>query len=353
MNLDKKQLKTLEKAADRGDGAAAAELCRYYNIEAMRSAYNKWLKPLEKALMYGNKSAEADCPQGIVELARCVGMYMNDSYISGKVKSFEKIRDKMPARLKAAAEAGNADAMFYLGMSYFRVPYGCGLFARDNAAAVSWLEKAASAGHTLAAYFLGMRYARGLGMEQNDEKAAGYLSAAARKGHGLSAVYCDIMYPDVPPYLREGAVGNLRKTADRYLAKLLENIKAHGLPYAAIATAEKISKEANAGMSSPKLLYSVGLGEYFGVGGYVRDEEEGKKNIMYAAECCNTGAENTYACILLAENSGNTGTVKALQYIADAAEQNIWQNIDWIPYFETPENIMLWLVYDSDFLYAA
>lgn len=365
MKLDKKQIKELRKAAKKGDTDATAQLCRLYRIAARQSYGRNGERFSKAAIVYGEKSAQAGNPQGIAELFLCLEELAYSEY-SGISKSYAKIYEKMADRLKAAAEAGNADAQYYLGMSYFRVPFGRSMFGKDNAAAAMWLERAAGQGHVLAAYFLGMRYARGMGISQDDEKAAALLSAASQKGHGLSAAYCSLMYPDSLLSVRNELVDELIKRADAYIDKLSK--KRHSdLDYnnkhidywdkydSLEIISQKVRNAADRGMSRPDLLYESGLRAYYGTPECPRDTKEGRKFIKYAAECGHKDAENTYACILLSEHKNRHTMTKALQYIADAAEQFILDG-DIPPIYDLhdsyynyrPEMMMFSLVFAPD-----
>ena len=84
-------------------------------------------------------------------------------------------------RVKAAAEQGNAEAQFLLGLQY---KVGDGI-DKDRGEAVKWLRKSAESGYAEAQYALGDLYA---GLDPTDEladprEAEKWLKAAAAQGN--------------------------------------------------------------------------------------------------------------------------------------------------------------------------
>ena len=75
---------------------------------------------------------------------------------------------------RKAAENGDADAQYKLGLSYFMGTNG---FSNDDAEAFVWFQKAAKQKHTKAQVRLAICYNNGYGVEINDEPAA------AAQGH--------------------------------------------------------------------------------------------------------------------------------------------------------------------------
>jgi TPR repeat protein len=88
------------------------------------------------------------------------------------------------ARLKKAAEKGNAEAQFELGRMYGN---GDGV-PQDYDTAIGWLEKAAQQNHARAQESLGSIYANGVGVQQDFPTARNWYMKAARNGLG-SAQY--------------------------------------------------------------------------------------------------------------------------------------------------------------------
>ena len=95
------------------------------------------------------------------------------------------------ARYRRAAERGDADAQYNLGLLYRQ---GQGV-PRDSGAAVAWFRRAVEQGHAGAQYRLGLSYSLGEGVPQDDAQAATWLRRAAEQGHAgaqyrLGARYC-------------------------------------------------------------------------------------------------------------------------------------------------------------------
>ena len=81
-------------------------------------------------------------------------------------------------RLTQAAEQGDADAQYKLGMCYLS---GLGV-AQDSAEAAKWLRKAAEQGDAYVQFNLGMCYYNGLGVPQDYAEAAKWWRKAAEQG---------------------------------------------------------------------------------------------------------------------------------------------------------------------------
>ena len=77
--------------------------------------------------------------------------------------------------LKAAAERGDAESQYQLGVRYAT---GNGI-ATDDAQAARWIEKAATQGHVGAQFDLGLMYADGNGVPQDSATAVSWLRKAA------------------------------------------------------------------------------------------------------------------------------------------------------------------------------
>lgn len=90
------------------------------------------------------------------------------------------------------AEAGEAEAQFYLGTLYY---HGEGV-PQSTADAARWYRRAADQGHAAAQHNLGvMRYA-GEGMPQDQREALGWFRRAAERGHGAAQYNLGIMYAE-------------------------------------------------------------------------------------------------------------------------------------------------------------
>jgi TPR repeat protein len=98
------------------------------------------------------------------------------SYASGEF-GLKRDRAQAAAWYRKAAEQGNTDAQFWLGILYDR-PDDDG----NDALAVAWYRKAAERGDSRAQYYLGTKYIQGRGVEKNDAQALAWFRKAAEQG---------------------------------------------------------------------------------------------------------------------------------------------------------------------------
>ena len=97
------------------------------------------------------------------------------------MQSFTSSSPGRVAELEKAANQGEAEAQYNLGMMYHR---GIGLMHENHAEAVEWYRKAADQGHAEAQYNLGVMYHRGTGLvHENHAEAAEWYRKAADQGH--------------------------------------------------------------------------------------------------------------------------------------------------------------------------
>lgn len=143
------------------------------------------------------------------EHAECVHRY---NYLCWKKCNFNHIERGL-AILRNAAEKGNADAQFTLGVIYaggrfdVKEPYfedASRDYARtmfgeniDFKRAAYWYTLAAKQDHCAAMYMLGLAYKEGAGVEQDLVKATELMKKAAEQGHS----YAQLSYGDM---LRDG-----------------------------------------------------------------------------------------------------------------------------------------------------
>ncbi len=78
-----------------------------------------------------------------------------------------------------AAENGDAEAQFTIGMAHYR---GIGT-AADEKAALQWIQRAANARHAAAQLHMGLSYLRGTEVPLDETAAASFLESAAMQGH--------------------------------------------------------------------------------------------------------------------------------------------------------------------------
>jgi TPR repeat protein len=131
----------------------------------------------------------------------------------------------------AAAQKGDAEAQFIIGMAYYR---GVGAPA-DEREALSWITRAAAGRNPDAQYHLGLAYLRGTGVAQDEATAAMLFGDAAAQGHA---------------------------EAQYILATLLTN--GRGVPQDHVWAALWYSKAARQGLAQAQsvlgLMYLAGLG---------------------------------------------------------------------------------------------
>lgn len=89
-----------------------------------------------------------------------------------------------------AAEHGNSDALYYLGVMYMD---GLG-FDKDYSEAVKWFRKAAVKGNALAQNNLGAMYNKGNGVPQNPAEAIKWYLMAAEQGDTIAQYNIAVMY---------------------------------------------------------------------------------------------------------------------------------------------------------------
>ena len=82
---------------------------------------------------------------------------------------------------RRAAEQGHAGAQFAIGLLYHDGAGG-GAIPRDPAEAAIWLTRAAEGGNAMAQHLLGRMYRRGSGVPKDQAQAVKWSLAAARRG---------------------------------------------------------------------------------------------------------------------------------------------------------------------------
>jgi len=127
---------------------------------------------------------------GMADLTKIVAKIWPGRYISFVVWR-NRVRHSLSVKIggwftdaSAAAAAGDADGMHYLGMAY---QTGRGVDI-DIVKAAELYRKAADKGHAVSQFRLGNLYARGQGLARNDVAAANWLTKAARQGHPQAQV---------------------------------------------------------------------------------------------------------------------------------------------------------------------
>jgi TPR repeat protein len=94
-------------------------------------------------------------------------------------KSFPNYMENNAMQCKQAAEQGDAEAQYALGMYYYG---GVGVVQDFNQAAY-WYKKVAEQGNANAQYFLGRCYENGIGVVQDYHQAVEWYRKAAAQGN--------------------------------------------------------------------------------------------------------------------------------------------------------------------------
>ena len=126
---------------------------------------------------------------GALILSGCARQAEEDS-VENLVASAQAGDVNARAALEEAAEQGDAEARFVLGMLY---AYGTGV-RQDYAQARLWFEEAAAQGHAEAQHKLGEMYARGWGVRQDGAKALVWYEKAAERGAPAAQFELGVMY---------------------------------------------------------------------------------------------------------------------------------------------------------------
>ncbi len=100
----------------------------------------------------------------------------------------EAVKQGDVSTVREAAESGNAEAQFFLGLMYEK---GAGV-EKNYKQADAWYRKAARQGHALAQNNLGSMYYYGKGVEKDYLQAFGWYQMAARQG--IPEAQTNLMY---------------------------------------------------------------------------------------------------------------------------------------------------------------
>jgi TPR repeat protein len=125
------------------------------------------------------------------------------------VSTFNPDQLRAEAAIRKAAQAGNPEAQFRLGVMYGN---GDGV-TLDHAAAVAWFEKAAAQGHENALITLAWMFANGTGVEVDEARARELYLAAAERGSAKAQYVVATMYR----FAQYGVGKDVEKAVDWYL----------------------------------------------------------------------------------------------------------------------------------------
>ena len=231
-----------EEPEDAGQAARAGE---YFKLGESAEEQQKW----EEAAEYYRKAAEAGNVNAMFALGVC--------YAKGQ----GVLRDDGQSAqwLRKAAELGYVNAMCALGMYYAE---GRGV-AKDDGQAVQWCRKAAEAGEDTAMYNLGVYYEIGQGVPQDDGQAVLWFRKAAEAGKVKAMFALGVRYYDgqgVPQDDRQAAQW-FRKAAEAGHAVAMYNLgvcyeNGQGVPQDDGQAIQWYRKAAEAGNADA--MYSLG-----------------------------------------------------------------------------------------------
>ena len=187
-------------------------------VNCLRKAnsYNEqfWYMPdavnLKKKQLYQIRMPQANviCPpefQPIIEALPDAADILQQDGINIKVRNLENDF----ADWKQAAEEGDADGLYYMG-----VCYGTGdVVSQDYKKSITYLEQAAQKGHLDAIFQLGVYHMFGFGVEKNIRQALKYFELAADNDHCEAAAWAGQIYERGT----DGVQVNHKKAFDLYM----------------------------------------------------------------------------------------------------------------------------------------
>ena len=196
--------------------------------------------------------------------------------------------------LRTRANAGNAEAEFYLGTLYDPTMPGI-RFAKDGPAAAQWYERAADQSYGMAENNLGFFYQTGVGKPKDEAQAASWYRKAADQGVGLAQVNLGLLYETGRGVVKDEAEAArwYRKAADLgeaggayYLGRLYES--GRGVASDLLEAARRYRTAADAGLA----VAQADLGRLYEFGrGVPKDVSEAAGWYQKAAEQNNRLAE--------------------------------------------------------------
>lgn len=195
--------------------------------------------------------------------------------------------------LQEAAEAGDAEAAYQLGLLY---DAGRGVPA-DPARALDWLGKAAEAGHAEAARVIGIYYEEGKGVARDHAQAVAWYGRAARAGNAKAQRNLGTAYAHGRGVLRDFAQAArwFKAAADQGNADAQRNLAylyffGRGVPRDETRATELFAAAAKSGEGGGKAAYALGFAYYNGRG-VERDHGKALENFQIAAHRGNADAQ--------------------------------------------------------------
>lgn len=94
----------------------------------------------------------------------------------------EELKEVLFETITEAAQDGDSNAQFYLGLVYFNGDNDLNV-EQNYKKAIKWLSRAGRRGHVEAQWLLGSCYLSGVGVNQDVEEAVEWLTMAAEQGN--------------------------------------------------------------------------------------------------------------------------------------------------------------------------
>ena len=204
-------------------------------------------------------------------------------------------------QLKQRAEAGEAEAMFNLGVCYAK---GLGVVQNDEQA-VHWYQKAANLGIAGAMHNLGKYYATGLGVVQDHTKAVYWYQKASDLGNAQAMVDLGNCYRTGLGVEQndEQAVHWYQKAADLGIAVAMFNLgicyrTGQGVTQDDVQAVHWFQKAADLG--NAKAMFNLAAYFYFGIG----TKKNNKQAIFWFKKAADEGKDQKALLFLMSEKNG-------------------------------------------------
>ena len=187
-NPDQAQLEAMQRLNDSGDYAALRDLLEPFAQAGNSDAQYNLGVLLRDGLGVEKNTAQAKAWFEKAAAQNHDGAQNNLAHLllGEEQPDYEKIN----GLFRAAAEAGNAEAQFNLGLGYDK---GRGLPV-DNDLKRQWYEKAATQGHRAAIHNLAVMYYNGKGVAQDYGKALMWYTKNAEAGDAEAQFNLGVMY---------------------------------------------------------------------------------------------------------------------------------------------------------------
>lgn len=200
------------------------------------------------------------------------------------------------------AEAGNVDAMFYLGLCYIN---GNGV-TKDPNRAVHFYRRAAEKGHLTAKTNLAVCYERGKGVEKNEQLAIKFFQEAAREGEPLAMTHLGSCY-----YHGTG-VGRDEGIAVRLYQQATDRGDVRAMTYLGVCYEKGTGVQENASRAFNLYQKAASKGH--------------PRAMMYLGECFERGMgveKNEHRAFQLYQKAANGGQVEAMTCLGECFKNGV------------------------------